>query len=111
MTQFLQTATICLATGLAVFGLRGLYYALFEESAVPMAVTGTAVGVVSVLGYTPDIFVNYLGGVILDHSPGLQGHRNYFWFIAGFAAIGLLASLALARRLARRSRIPAGDGA
>ena len=100
-----------LATGLAVFGLRGLYYALFEESAVPMAVTGTAVGVVSVLGYTPDIFVNYLGGVILDHSPGLQGHRNYFWFIAGFAAIGLLASLALARRLARRSRIPAGDGA
>lgn len=93
-----------LTAGLAIFGLRGLYYALFEESAVPLAVTGTAVGVVSVLGYTPDIFVNYLGGVLLDYSPGLKGHQNYFWFIALFAAIGFVTSLALARRLARLDR-------
>ena len=68
---------------------------------VPTAVTGTAVGLVSVLGYTPDIFVSYTGGVLLDNSPGLTGHQHYFLFLAAFAAIGLLVSYTLMRRLHR----------
>lgn len=83
----------------AMFGLRGLYFALFEEASVPTAATGTAVGLVSVLGYTPDIFVSYTGGILLDRSPGLSGHQHYFYFLAAFAAIGLLVSLILHRRL------------
>jgi nitrate/nitrite transporter NarK len=85
----------------AIFGVRSLYYALFEESKVPPAVTGTAVGLVSVLGYTPDIFVSYTGGVLLDNSPGLAGHQHYFFFLAAFAAIGLVVSFILMRRLHR----------
>jgi nitrate/nitrite transporter NarK len=85
----------------AIFGLRSLYYALFEESKVPTAVTGTAVGLVSVLGYSPDIFVSYVGGVLLDRSPGLSGHQHYFYFLAAFAAIGLTVSFILMRRLRR----------
>ena len=85
----------------AIFGLRSLYFALFEESKVPLAVTGTAVGLVSVLGYTPDIFVSYVGGVLLDNSPGLAGHQHYFYFLAVFAAIGLVVSFTLMRRLQR----------
>jgi len=85
----------------AIFGLRSLYYALFEESRVPLVVTGTAVGLVSVLGYTPDIFVSYVGGVLLDNSPGLAGHQHYFYFLATFAAIGLVVSFILMRRLRR----------
>jgi nitrate/nitrite transporter NarK len=87
----------------AMFGLRALYYALFEESQVPAAVTGTAVGLVSVLGYTPDIFVSYVGGVLLDSAPGLAGHQRYFWFLSAFAALGLLTSYALYRLLNPRS--------
>ncbi|MFC1696607.1 MFS transporter, partial [Pseudomonadota bacterium] len=85
----------------AIFGLRALYYAIFEEAAVPTAVTGTAVGLVSVLGYTPDIFVSFAGGVLLDRSPGLAGHQHYFYFLAAFAAIGLVISYILMRRLRR----------
>jgi nitrate/nitrite transporter NarK len=92
------TANILLGSS-AMFGLRALYYALFEESQVPAAVTGTAVGLVSVLGYTPDIFVSYAGGVILDSAPGLLGHQRYFWFLSAFAAIGLVTSYALYRML------------
>lgn len=83
----------------AIFGLRSLYYALFEEAKIPAVVTGTAVGLVSVIGYTPDIFVSYVGGVLLDGSPGLAGHQHYFLFLAGFAALGLLVSFELMRRL------------
>ena len=87
----------------AIFGLRGLYFALFEEEKVPTAVTGTAVGLVSVLGYTPDVFVNVAGGVILDHSPGLAGHQHFFMFLAAFAVIGLIASFTLTRMLYART--------
>lgn len=86
----------------AAFGLRALYFALFEESKIPLAVTGTAVGLVSVLGYTPDIFVSYIGGMLLDASPGLEGHQDYFCFLAAFAALGLVVSLTLMLMLRRR---------
>jgi nitrate/nitrite transporter NarK len=78
----------------AIFGLRALYYALLEEAKVPASLTGTAVGIVSVAGYSPDVFINYFGGVLLDASPGLTGHQHYFQLQAAFAVLGLaLASL------------------
>ncbi len=89
-----------LITCAAIFGLRGLYFALFEEEKVPPAVTGTAVGLVSIIGYTPDIFVNLIGGILLDASPGLEGFQHLFWFLAGFSALGLIVSVLLLRRLA-----------
>lgn len=90
---------------LTIFGLRALYYALFEEAEIPAAVTGTAVGVVSVIGYSPDVFVSYLGGVLLDNSPGLAGHQNYFYFLAAFAALGLVVSWVLMNRLRRQHKL------
>jgi nitrate/nitrite transporter NarK len=83
----------------AIFGLRGLYFALFEEAKVPAAVTGTAVGFVSVVGFTPDIFVTYVAGVLIDRSPGVVGHQHFFWFLSAFALIGVIASYALMRLL------------
>ncbi len=87
----------------AFFGLRGLYYALFEEARVPAAVTGTAVGLVSVIGFTPDIFVNFVAGLLIDANPGVAGHQHFFWFLSAFSALGLLASYGLMRMNAGRS--------
>jgi sugar phosphate permease len=98
---WLLVSNLLIGSG-AVFALRGLYFALFEEARVPAAVTGTAVGLVSVLGFTPDIFVSYVGGVLLDHSPGLSGHQDFFLFLAAFAGLGLAVSILLMRLLHRR---------
>jgi len=97
-------------TCVAVFGLRSVYFALFQEASVPMSATGTAVGLVSVIGYTPDIFVHLVGGFLLDRTPGADGHRHFFAFLAASAALGLLASLAFRAfggnaRLSNRARI------
>ncbi len=94
-------------TCIAVFGFRGLYYALFEEARVPDSLTGTATGFVSVLGYTPDIFVTFVAGVMIDRAPGLAGHQHFFWFLSAFALVGFLASLAMMRLLyPRQVRLP-----
>ncbi len=39
-------------TFIAVYTLRGVYFALIQETKIPLGLTGTAVGVISVIGYT-----------------------------------------------------------
>ncbi|WP_421878729.1 MFS transporter [Marinoscillum sp.] len=82
------------STSSAIYGLRGIYYALFEESGLPMKVTGSAAGLVSVVGYTPDVFMGPLMGVILDNNPGPLGHQYLFGLLAAFSLVGLIASVA-----------------
>ena len=74
----------------AVFALRGVYFALLQETTTPKYLTGTTVGMVSFVGYTPDIFFAPITGRILDAAPGLAGHQNYFLFLAVVAVMGLL---------------------
>jgi nitrate/nitrite transporter NarK len=78
-------------TYIFVYALRGIYFALLEESKTPKNLTGAAVGMISLVGYTPDVFFAPIAGRILDANPGLVGHQNYFMFLAAIAAVGLLA--------------------
>lgn len=73
----------------AAFALRGVYFALLQETSTPHHLTGTTVGMVSFVGYTPDVFFSPISGRILDAAPGLAGHQHFFMFLAGIAALGL----------------------
>lgn len=83
---------------IAVFALRGVYFAVLQESRIPMSMTGTIVGVVSVVGYLPDIFAPVLAGWFVVNFPDGDGYRYYFGLLACVAVIGLAASFAVARR-------------
>lgn len=96
---FLLTV-ICSSMG--IFALRGLYYAIMEDGKVPLAYTGSAVGFVAFIGYTPDVFMGPLMGYLLDSSPGAAGHQHVFWVVNAFALFGIAASLMFAR-VARES--------
>jgi len=74
----------------AVYALRGVYFALLEENRTPNFLTGAAVGMISVVGFTPDVFFGPISGRILDANPGLVGHQHYFLFLGSIAAAGLL---------------------
>jgi len=82
--------TNLLVSYFAVFALRGIYFALLEETQTPKNLTGTTVGLVSVIGYTPDVFFAPVAGRILDASPGAAGHQHYFIFLACIALTGML---------------------
>jgi len=77
----------------AVFGLRGIYFAMFADSRVPVALTGTAAGLISVIGYTPDIFTGPVMGYLTDRFPGPAGHQYLFGVLTAFSAAGLVATL------------------
>jgi len=84
----------------AVFALRGVYFALLEEIRVPASMTGTAIGLVSVVGFTPDIFFAPIAGRILDASPGVAGHQHYFMLLAAIAVAGVVIAAVLATLVA-----------
>jgi len=81
----------------AAFALRGVYFALLEETRTPRRLTGATVGAVSFIGFTPEIFFAPIAGRILDQSPGLAGHQHYFVFLGGVAAVGFLIAAWLVR--------------
>jgi len=83
------------ASYLAVFALRGIYFALVEESKINSALTGTAVGFISLIGYTPDIFFGPIAGRLLDANAGVEGFQNYFLFLMAISLIGLVVSVLL----------------
>lgn len=78
---------------LGVYSARVLYFATLEEGKIPLALTGTAVGFISIIGYTPDIFSGPIIGVLLDNSPGVLGHQRVFLVMSCFSFIGLCASI------------------
>ncbi|KHT63366.1 membrane protein [Photobacterium gaetbulicola] len=67
---------------------RGLYWATIGEVKTPLHITGTTIGVVSVLGFLPDIFVYPVVGHWQDTLPAEQAYQN-MWLMA-FAAMSLV---------------------
>ena len=74
---------------------------MMEAGRVPFGDTGSAVGIVSVVGYTPDIFMGPLMGILLDRWPGELGHQYVFAVLTFSALVGLMASI-LFWRVVRR---------
>lgn len=99
----ITTIIILASTLIGVYGIRGIYFALMPESGISVAATGTAVGIMSVLGYTPDVFMSPLMGYLLDHFPGATGHQYVFLVLASFAIIGFATSLAFKRMIDNKS--------
>lgn len=88
---------------LAVFALRGIYFALLEEGGVPLAVTGTAGGIISAIGFTPDVFMPLFFGVITDSYPGADGYRYFYLVTSGFCAVGLVAAMTIYFRYVKKT--------
>ncbi len=82
-----------------VYALRGVYFVLMEESGVPAARTGFVAGVISVLGFSPDVFFAPLAGRLLDAHAGIAGLQQYFLLLAALATCGALVAGLLARQL------------
>ncbi|MFL2632388.1 MAG: nitrate/nitrite transporter [Candidatus Marivariicella sp.] len=80
-------------TAVGTYAIRALYFAVFNEGRIPLDLTGTAVGIISIIGYTPDIFATPIIGYLLDTYPGIVGHQYVFMMLIIFSILGLFASI------------------
>ena len=96
--------------GFVIYALRGIYYALLEEGDIPVALTGMATGLISMVAYTPDVFVPALAGHLLDHyAAGGAGYRYFFLILAVFSIAGIGLTLLFRRRYQPIKRTPAHE--
>jgi nitrate/nitrite transporter NarK len=88
---FSFTSFVLMAFG--TYSLRGLYFAIIEETKIPIQLTGTLVGIISVVGFTPDIFMSLFVGYMLGKDPTIVEYQNLYTLFTIIPIIGLLATL------------------
>lgn len=81
---------VVLFIGLATYAIRGIFWATLDSCEVPTRIKGLAIGVISLIGYSPDIYLPLINGYLLDKYPGKPGYSIYF---AGIVFMGLLGTL------------------
>jgi len=88
--QILLFTSSVLLMAIGVYSLRSLYFSVMEKGKIPLTLSGSAIGLISVIGYAPDIFWSPLIGHLLDTSYGIQGYQNVFIVLVICSAIGAL---------------------
>jgi nitrate/nitrite transporter NarK len=86
-----------LLPGMFGLALYGVVFSIANETRIPAAVMGTAVGIASIVGYTPDFFMATMFGTWLD-AFGTKGYNYIFTFLAAVCLVGLGASFFVNRR-------------
>jgi sugar phosphate permease len=76
---------LILLLGFTCYASRGLYWACPGEARTPPYIMGTTVGICSVIGFLPDVFVYPLVGHWQDTLPAGEAYRN-MWLM-GLAAL------------------------
>ncbi|MEQ8822909.1 MAG: MFS transporter [Filomicrobium sp.] len=81
----------------AGFALRAVFYALLQETNVPLSQTGMTVGFISVVGYAPDVFMHTIAGRFVEAFGVDLGYRTYFGCLFVVALVGFVVLLQLLR--------------
>jgi len=94
ITSALPIVFICsiLTMAIGVYGLRTLYFSVMDLGDIPLLATGTAVGLISIVGYTPDVFSGPLIGYLLEYYKGIEGYKYVFFMLFVCSLLGCFAS-------------------
>lgn len=99
--SFFLSFTIFIFMAFGTYSLRGLYFAIIEETKTPIQLTGTLVGIISVVGFTPDIFMSLFNGYMLGENPTILEYQNLFTTFTIIPIVGLLAALGFRKSISK----------
>jgi len=91
MNMLFFISLIIVATG--TYAIRGLYFSVLKDGKIPYILSGTAIGLISMVGYSPDIFATPLYGYLLDNYPGIKGHQYVYLILFISSIFGIYVSL------------------
>jgi len=99
ISSHLVLAFLVLFIGILTYAIRGLYWSLLDRCNIPVSTMGLAIGLISVLGYSPDVFLPLINGYLTQTYPGVVGYQFYFGYVAAVAALGGVAAIVLRNML------------
>ncbi|WP_218916862.1 hypothetical protein [Planococcus kocurii] len=97
---------LVLLIGLSVYSIRGLYWSLLGDCDVEEEVLGLSIGLISFIGYLPDIVLPLIVSGLMSSYGDTGGYNAYFIFSAS-AGIMAIAFTILFSRNVRKTRLAA----
>ncbi len=83
---------VVLLTGFAVYMNRSTAYSLLTELRIPPRISGTALALITLIGYMPDLFIHTMFGTWLDEM-GQAGFAQIYSFVAAVGAGGIVLAI------------------
>ncbi|MFT6407430.1 MAG: sugar phosphate permease [Arenicella sp.] len=93
---------IVLVIGFLTYAVRGIFWATLESCDISNNVKGLAIGLISLVGYAPDVYLPLLNNYLLELYPGKTGYAVYYNVIALMGLLGALAAWRLKHIVAQR---------
>ena len=83
--------------GSLVYAVRGLIWAVLQDCPIPTYLTGTAIGFISIVGYSSDIYIPQVSSYLIRTYADQAAYQLFFAYIAAASLIGLGATWWLMR--------------
>ena len=78
-----------LLPGAFALAAYGIVFSLIGETKISAKVTGTVIGIASIIGYSPDLFMSTMFGSWIDKF-GNGGYKYIFLYLAGTCIVGMI---------------------
>jgi len=89
--------TVVLLIGLLTYGVRGLYWATLGGCNVPNKIKGLAIGIISMIGYFPEVYLPLLSAPLIENYPGGLGYKIYYLIVSVAGLFGAYAAYLLSK--------------
>jgi sugar phosphate permease len=96
-----------LVIGYLTYAIKGLYWSLLDLCPVPRRIIGLAIGLVSFIGYMPDVLLPLYDGYLSRNYPRAQSYQIYFTSIALCGYLGCFLCVVFYRRSQRNKALAA----
>lgn len=84
------SVVIMIISSFAIYGMRGMYYAIIGEIGTPKNIYGAVAGFAMFVGFLPDAFNATLCGYWLDTYEGALGYRYIFYYMLAMIILCLI---------------------
>lgn len=81
---------------------RGQYYGPLREAGVPLALSGTATGLIATIGYSGDTFLPIISGKLLDTMDATAAMETFIVILLIFGAFSLVMTMVMFRIIKNR---------
>ena len=95
---------VIMLIGFMTYAIRGIFWATLDSCGIPVRIKGLAIGVMSLIGYSPDIYLPLINGALLERYPGKPGYSIYFGGIVLFGILGTVSAWRLHIIVSRRAK-------
>jgi sugar phosphate permease len=96
---------IVLVIGYLTYAIKGLYWSLLDLCPVPRRIIGLAIGLVSFIGYMPDVLLPLYDGYLSRNYPRAESYQIYFTSIALCGYLGCALCVVFYRRSLRNKTL------